>query len=398
MQSDTQQQGGKSLLFVVPQAKFFLSHRVKLATIARERGYRVAVACPASPACARFEELGLEFFALPFHRNSRNPLRDIPTLLRIDRIVREFRPSAMHLITAKATLYGGIIARIRSVPTIAAITGLGFLFAERSASHRLARTVLLAAYRLILNRADCSVIFQNAHDQDIFERAAILARPTVVQLPGAGVDLTEITAQPLPNGIPIVVMPCRILRMKGVEDFHDAARICTERGIKAVFRLVGDPDPDNPTSIAPDVLRGWEAQGAFEWWTHRSDMNEVLAAAHLVALPSHGGEGLPKTLIDAAAAGRAAVTTDVPGCRDAVVDGVTGLICPARNPEALADAFSCLLADRAKLERMGYEARKRSEAQFDIVRVIAVHQNIYDTSTGHQAQDGSKIAEARNPA
>lgn len=375
----------RSILFVAPQAKFFLSHRLALALAAREAGYGVAVACPWSPECDVLREHGIAHFDLPVARASHNPLRDLNTILTLNRVFSAVQPSLVHLITAKATLYGGLLARIRGVPTVAAITGLGFLFVGGGFAKRVARFVLLALYRIGLNRRDSCVIFQNASDLSVFAKAGILRRAAWLSLPGAGVDLRKITAHPLPPGSPVVVLPARMLRMKGVEDFRAAAAILEQRGVVAVMRLVGDPDTDNPTSLTRDELRAWDAEGTVEWQPHRDDIDAVLAEAHVVALPSHGGEGLPKTLVDAAAAGRAVVATDVPGCRDAVLPGVTGLLCRPRDPVSLADALQQLLTDPDRMRRMGEAARREAERRFDIETVRGKHLEVYDRLSGGAA-------------
>lgn len=367
-----------SILFIAPQAKFFLSHRLPLALAARDAGYQVAVACPDCPDCARIRECGLIHFDLPVARAGWDPIREIRTLVALNRLLARFRPDLLHLITAKATLYGGLLARMRDIPAVAAITGLGFLFVGGGVVKRASRNLLLWLYRVALNRPASCVIFQNEHDRKIFLEANILERCRELQLPGAGVDLTHIYPRPLPPGQPIVMLPARMLRMKGVEDFRAAAILLKDRGVNVSMRLVGDPDPDNPTTLTRGELVDWTKEGFVEWEAHRRDIGALLASAHVIALPSHGGEGLPKTLVDAAAAGRAMVASDVPGCRDAIVAGTTGLLCRPRDPRSLADAIEALLRDPDRVRRMGRAAREDAERRFDITRVISEHLRIYD--------------------
>lgn len=366
-----------TILYVAPQARFFLTHRVRIAMAARAAGWRVLVACPESPDSLEFSRLKLDYLPLPVARSGLNPLKDLAMIARLRQIIRDHRPDVAHLITAKSALWGGLACKLGGVASVTAITGLGFVFTENTARNLLLRRILLAAYRLLLNRPNNHFIFQNGTDRAIFARAGILDRAGSTMLAGAGVDLTTITPVPPPPDPPVVVMPARMLKMKGVEEFHAAGMLLREAGVTATLRLVGDPDPSNPTSVQAETLAGWDRAGDLEWLGHRTDMNEVLANCHIVALPSRGGEGLPKTLIDAAAAGRPAVATAIPGCTEAIVEGETGLLCRPRDPHDLAAKLRRLIEDPQERQRMGQAARLHAERTFDVDRVIAAHLRIY---------------------
>jgi glycosyltransferase involved in cell wall biosynthesis len=197
-----------------------------------------------------------------------------------------------------------------------------------------------------------------------------------VLIAGSGTALGQITPKPLPNGPTVVVLPARLLGDKGVFEFVEAARSLQAKGVDAIFRLVGDPDLKNPTSVTPSQLQAWVGEGIVEWVPYTPDIGGQLAAAHIVALPSYR-EGFPKTLIDAAAAGRASVATDVPGCRHAIVDGVTGLLCKARDPQSLADTLQRLIEDRSLQKKMGAAARRHAEAHFGLDKVTSAHLELY---------------------
>jgi glycosyltransferase involved in cell wall biosynthesis len=194
---------------------------------------------------------------------------------------------------------------------------------------------------------------------------------------GSGVDLTTFAPTPLPGGVPIVVLPSRMLWDKGVAEFVEAAKILSSRGVTARFALVGGIDPGNPAGVPRERLVGWVSEGAVEWWGQRSDMPTVLASATIVCLPSYR-EGMPKSLLEACAAGRPIVTTDVPGCRDVLAGGDHGVLVPPRNALALADALARLLADRSELERMAAAAAKAAPA-FAIDQVLATTLSLYRT-------------------
>ena len=187
-------------------------------------------------------------------------------------------------------------------------------------------------------------------------------------VPGAGVDIDAFTPTPEPTGTPVVMLPARLLWDKGVGEFVDAARMLKEDGVDARFVLVGDTDLGNRAGVPRDLLDEWREEGAVELWGHRADMPTVYAQANLVCLPSYR-EGLPKTLLEAAAAGRAIVTTDVTGCRDAVADGKTGVLVPPRDPFALAAAIKALLENPDRCRAYGAAGRSRVEREFS-TRII----------------------------
>jgi glycosyltransferase involved in cell wall biosynthesis len=191
-----------------------------------------------------------------------------------------------------------------------------------------------------------------------------------VLIRGSGVDLARYTPAPEPEGVPLVVLPARMLRDKGVEEFVAAARMLKQAGVNARFALVGDPDPENPAAISLAQLAAWREEGAVEYWGWRDDMATVFRQAHLVCLPSYR-EGLPKALIEAAACERALVTCDVPGCREVVSDGDNGLLVPARDSAALARALRRLIEDAGLRRALARRSRERAVAEFSLERVIA---------------------------
>lgn len=194
---------------------------------------------------------------------------------------------------------------------------------------------------------------------------------------GSGVDLEGYACHPERPGNPVVVMAGRLLRDKGIEEFIEAGRMLAARGVQARFLIVGDPDPGNPSSVSVEQVARWKAEGVAEFLGFRRDIARIFRESHLVALPSYR-EGLPKVLIEAAACGRAVVTTDVPGCRDAIEDGVTGLLVPVRDAGALADALQRLIENPEERRAMGRAGRDLAEREFAIENVVDAHVAIYD--------------------
>ncbi|CAB3831097.1 MULTISPECIES: glycosyltransferase family 4 protein [Achromobacter] len=370
----------RRLLFVVNNPAFFMSHRLPVAQAAQRAGYDVHVATMDGPAVADIVALGMTHHVIPMTRSGKHPLQELGTLLALLRLFRRLRPRVVHLVTIKPVLYGGIAARLARVPgMVAAISGLGFVFLSNSLKMRLVRSVVARLYRLALGHPNSRVIFQNASDRDLLKSLGAVRDEQVVLIRGAGVDLDLCQALPEPAAPPVVAtMVARLLRDKGVWEFVEAARLLRARGVPVTMRLVGGVDAGNPTSATPAEVEAWQREGCVEALGERSDVPQLYAASHIAVLPSYR-EGLPKSLIEAAACGRAVVTTDVPGCRDAIDPDKTGLLVPVRDPQALADAIARLAGDAALRQGMGTAGRALAEREFNIERVARIHVELYDT-------------------
>jgi glycosyltransferase involved in cell wall biosynthesis len=278
-------------------------------------------------------------------------------------------------VTAKPILYGGIAARIAGVPAVVhAVTGLGHVFISDTVRARVLRQAVRMAYRAATAHPNCAVIFQNEDDRRVF--AGAIRTKHIAMIRGSGVDLDRFRASPVPSGaLPIVLLPSRMLWDKGVGELADAARELRRRRVAVRVVLVGGLDPSNPAAIPGETIDAWVKEGIVEWWGHRDDMALVLAQSTIVCLPSYR-EGMPKALLEACAIGRPIVTTNVPGCRDVVAGGNHGVLVPARDSKALADALEGLLSDRSRLVRMGREASTHAAA-FSVEAVIAKTLEVY---------------------
>jgi glycosyltransferase involved in cell wall biosynthesis len=368
----------KRLLLIVNDAGFFISHRLPVALAARRAGFEVHVATAHGQAAAFIRSHDITYHPLRLSRDSLNPLREIVAFVGITRLLRKLQPDLVHLVTVKPVLYGGLAARLTGVPgVVAAISGLGNVFAERNIWARGVRYVVTVAYRVALNRAGLKVIFQNPSDQDVLIRLAAVVRDRTVLVRGSGVDLQRFRPSPEPSGIPVVTFASRLLRSKGVCEFVAAAEQLRADGVQARFQIVGELDPQSPTSVGADEVERWRRGGAVEVTGQRQDMPEVFAASNLIVLPSYYGEGLPKVLAEAAACGRAVITTDWPGCRDAVESGHTGLLVPPRDVPGLAAAIRTLLDDPARRRSMGIAARALAERDYAIEHIVSQHLEVY---------------------
>ncbi len=367
----------KKLLIVVNSAASLLSHRLPLALAAKNEGYEVHISTSPGSGVDQIVSRGLRHHCIPLSRSGMNLLAEFRTLFALFLLFRRVKPDVVHLVTIKPVLYGGIAARAAGVPgVVAAISGLGFVFMNTGVKVALVRMLAVRVYRLAFGKRNLKVIFQNPDDCKTIMKATNLEASKVVMIRGSGVDLSKFVAEPFLPGTPVVVMAARLLRDKGVNEFVEAAMLLKQRGLQARFWLVGDPDPGNPTSVDETELRQWRASGAIELLGHREDIAQIFAQSHIVVLPSYR-EGLPKVLLEAAACGRAIVTSDVPGCRDAIEAGVTGILVPPRDALALADAMERLLRDAPLREQMGRAGRNLAEREFSIEMVVETHLAIY---------------------
>ena len=365
------------LLFVVNVDWFFLSHRLPIALYAMQQGYQVHIATGLTDKQDELERHGLVVHPLVLERSSAGLGNAGRTMVQLWKIFRTVQPDVVHLVTIKPVLLGGIVARLVGVSSVvAAVSGLGFVFTARGARATVRRWLVGALYRLALGHRNVKVIFQNADDLSSLGKVASLPDANVTMIRGSGVDLARYVHVPLPGGVPVVTMAARLLADKGVLEFVQAARLLRHRGCSARFVLVGTVDTGNPSSFKDSDISAWELDGVVEWWGHRTDMPQVLAESQVVVLPSYR-EGLPKVLIEAAACGRAVVTTDVPGCRDAIDPGVTGVLVPVRDVVALADAIEDLVNNPLRCQVMGEAGMVLAEKAFDVRQVVDKHMQIY---------------------
>ncbi|GAA5444417.1 N,N'-diacetylbacillosaminyl-diphospho-undecaprenol alpha-1,3-N-acetylgalactosaminyltransferase [Microbulbifer sp. NBRC 101763] len=367
----------KRLLFVVNDAAFFISHRLPIALNAKRYGYEVSIASMPGPAVDEIVKYGFAHFELPLTRSGKNPLSDFKLIFSIYKLYRHWRPDLVHLVTIKPVIYGGIVARLAGVHgVVAAVSGLGSIFIARGIKASLVRMSVKWLYRLSFGKKNLRVIFQNPDDRDMLLDFAGLDCDKVEMIRGAGVNLAHYPVMPESDGPLTVSLAARLLVDKGVGEFMDAVRLLKQRDVKARFYLIGDTDPGNPTSISHETLNKWRDEDIVELLGFRADIAELFASSHIVVLPSYR-EGLPKVLLEAAACGRAIVTTDVPGCRHAIEPGISGVLVPVRDPVALADAIQALIGD-AKLRRdMGLAGRDLAEREFALEHIVSAHMEVY---------------------
>jgi glycosyltransferase involved in cell wall biosynthesis len=316
-------------------------------------------------------------------RASLNPFRELILLSWLWRLVSRERPDVLHGFTIKCAVYGALVGRLKGVGRINAVAGMGYVFISDSLKARLLRPSLRLFMRAALGGERARLILQNPDDVQLFEKAGIVRSEQIRLLRGSGVDCSRFlppSEERTSASAPLrVLLAARMLWDKGVGEFVEAARVLKSQGRQFRFLLAGVPDPGNPAAIAEETLLAWQAEGLVEWLGHVADMPTLLAEADIVVLPSYR-EGLPKSLIEAAVCARPLITTDVPGCREVVTDGIDGLLVPVRNAEALARAIAQLQDDPVFAARLGEAAREKALAEFDervvIEQTLAVYYEI----------------------
>lgn len=372
------------LLFLVTEDWYFCSHRLPIARAARDAGFAVTVATRVNHHGETIRAEGFELVPLGMKRANSNPLREIAALIEIVGVYRRLRPDIVHHVAVKPALVGSLAARLAGVPRMVnAIAGLGFVFASRSLKARILRPLISLGFRALLNGARSRVIVQNPDDERLLIGRRLVAPERLVLIKGSGVDLDRFHPLPEPAvgpaAPPVAVLVSRMIWDKGIGILVEAARRLKTRGVALKVVLAGQPDPENPASIGADQLRAWHDEGIVEWVGFCDDVAGLWARSHIAVLPSWYGEGVPKSLLEAAACARPLVAVDGPGLREVVQDGVTGLLIPPRDAEALANSLQRLAEDAGLRQRLGQAARALAERDFGEETVIDGTLELYRT-------------------
>jgi glycosyltransferase involved in cell wall biosynthesis len=369
------------LIIVVNELRFFLSHRLPIALAARDAGYEVHIASH-SVTIDEVEQLNqelLQFHPISFHRSSMGLWQELETLRELRRLYKEIQPDIVHHVTIKPVLYGTLVARwVGGIQILNAISGLGYFFIAQGWKSSIRKTLLLWVYRAILHSKKVWILFQNPDDQALFAQYKIIYPKHAFKIKGSGVDLQQFACSSIPKGRAKVILVARMLWDKGVGEFVESATALKQQGLDADFLLVGAVDLGNPESISAKQLEQWNRSGVVKWLGEREDIAQLLAESHIAVLPSYR-EGLPKSLIEAAAVGRPIVTTDVPGCREVVKDGENGFLVPAKDAKKLAVVIQNLINNPKLLTSMGKKSRLMAEQEFSIQQIVEQTLKLYET-------------------
>ncbi|PTO51487.1 glycosyltransferase family 1 protein [Vibrio splendidus] len=367
------------LLFVVNVDWFFLSHRLPIALEAIKKGYEVHLACNVTSKRELIQSYGIILHEIPLSRSGINLLGELSTLLSLARIIRKVNADIIHSVTIKPVIYANVLAKLLgNARRVSSISGLGYVFIANGMKAKLLRAMVSRFYKLAISGAD-SIIFQNTADRDVLSKLGVVQKHQEVMIRGSGVNLSDYVVQPEPEREMVVMLVARLLVDKGVNEFFGAAKLVNQKYSNVRMVLVGDIDPGNPKSITEAQLKLWGESNAIEHWGYSHDISDTMAKANIIVLPSYR-EGLPKSLIEAAACGRPVITTNVPGCRDAIEEGKTGLLVPPRKIEELAEAIFILLDDKGMRQRFGENGRALAVSAFNIRDVVSKHLDIYNRS------------------
>ena len=371
----------KRILYVVNVDWFFISHRLVIAEEAKKNGFEVIVAAEDTGRSQEIIDKGIQFINLSFSRSGTNPIKELITVLKFFKIYYNAKPDLIHHITLKPVIYGSIVAKLLSIKSVInAVSGLGYNFTQGRIN--LTSKIMLRLMKYGFGNKTC-FIFQNKDDfNELSELGVLSPENNIFLIKGSGVNLDEFYPTPFPSFDRIkIVLPSRMLWDKGVREFFQAAGTLRANYYNKIqFVLVGMSDEGNKAGISVNLLTQWGDGDYFKWIGHRDDVFEVYKNSHIVVLPSYR-EGMPKTLIEACAMGRAIITTDAIGCRECVDEGINGFKVPVKDPKGLAVAIEFLVNNPNKIIEMGIASRLKAENEFDINSVISTHLEIYKQYT-----------------
>jgi glycosyltransferase involved in cell wall biosynthesis len=382
------------VLYVANNAAFFVSHRLPIALAARNRGYSIdlVTGMAGSPsmeglAVEKLKEANLRHQRISFSSAGLNPVTELIGLIQLIKIVNKIQPTIIHCISPKGIIYGGLAARFAKTKNLVlAISGMGFAFTQGNSSKQF-RGFLSKIYSLffnfVLKHPNVRVIVQNKDDQLSIINIGILGPDKILLIPGSGVDLEKFVHSEIEEKASIVLLPARMLWDKGVGEFIEAAKQLKSLMPEWRFILAGAADYQNPTSVPIELLEELDAKQLIEWIGHVDDMTLYFSEASIVCLPSYR-EGMPKCLLEAAAAGCAVVTTDAIGCRDAIIPNKSGLLVPLRDSVALKNALYFLMSNRQIRESFGRSGRDRAIDKFGLDAVIKNTISIYQEMLSHE--------------
>jgi glycosyltransferase involved in cell wall biosynthesis len=355
----------RRLLFLVTEDWYFWSHRLPQARAARAAGFEVLVATRVNTHGPRIKTEGFRLIPLPWSREG-GVAHQLATVRVLARLYRRERPDIVHHVALKSIAPGALAARLAGVrASVNAVTGFGYLGASQAAKAHLVRAGVRTLLPPLTNRRNAWTLLQNDDDLAMAMRLGLASSSRTAVIRGSGIDLGHFQPLPEPAGPVTVALVSRMLKIKGVDVAVEAVRRLQRGGHDIRLLLAGGPDPANPASFDEATLRRWTAEPGIEWLGPVADVRQVWARAHIGLLASRGGEGVPKSLLEAAASARPLIATDVPGCRDVVgPDGEAGLLVPTDDPAAMANALLELAGDATRRQRLGAAARQRAETLF----------------------------------
>ncbi|MGZ3871334.1 MAG: glycosyltransferase family 4 protein [Mucilaginibacter sp.] len=370
----------KKLFIVVNVDWFFLSHRLPIALAAMEKGYDVTILCADTGRKSDIIKSGLKHIHLPLSRSGMNVFAELRLIYLLSKIYIREKPDVIHHVTLKPVIYGSIAYRFyNSGVVVNAISGLGYNFTHDRKSFK--QTIIDHLIKYSLKNDSFQFIFQNLDDIKLLQERTIKVKSNQINLiKGSGINLDQFAySEECIRSTQTVVLAARLLYDKGIIEFIKAAKLLKAEFVNTVkFVIAGNIDKDNPATISLAEIKKNTDGKYIEWIGFEADMKQLLINSSIVVLPSYR-EGLPKSLIEAAAIGRPIVTTDAPGCKDCVIEGYNGYKVPVRDHVILADKIRKLLVSPELRKEMGRNSRLFAENNFDIDEVVHKTLDIYET-------------------
>ena len=346
----------RKLLYVANEDWAFLLNRLPMARAARKAGYEVHVATRVDKGAAAIKAEGFILHPIPLQRGGTSPLSAMRAILTLRQVTARIRPDIAHHSGLQCCVFGSIAAFGKGFPYVSALTGMGYVFTSATWRTRLLRMILKRLLPALLDRAGDVVLVQNPDD-----RAALvdlgISEKRIVLIPGSGVDTDALQPLPEPDGPVTYGFAGRLLTDKGIRALVAAHDIVRSQGMETNLLVAGNPDPANPASVSLEEVNEWTQRPGITWLGHVKDISSLWKRSHFAVLPSHR-EGLPGSLMEAAACGRAMIATDAPGCREIVIDDQTGLLVPIEDPQALARAIVKLATSPELRARYAKAARE----------------------------------------
>jgi glycosyltransferase involved in cell wall biosynthesis len=357
----------QKVLYLVSEDWYFVSHRLPMARAAKAAGYEIHVATRVNRHGEQIAREGFHLHAIDWRRGSLNPFRLLRTVMETRRLYQQVAPDLVHHVALVPSVLGSIAALGLPMVRVNALTGFGYVFTSQTPKARLVRFIANPLIGWLLRRPKATALVQNPDDRAMALEFGVPPQ-RVALIPGSGIDVDSLTPLPEPEGLFTVGFVGRLLADKGVQVLVRAQEMLAARGIAVRVLLAGAPDPSNPASIPEAVLAQWRARPNLVLLGHTNDIHAVWAQSHIGVLPSRR-EGLPKSLLEAAACGRALIATDVPGCREIARAGVNALLVPPDDAQALADAIETLAKDRDLRLRFAQASRRLAVEEFSSARI-----------------------------
>jgi len=332
-------------------------------------GHDIIAFAPGKEVSSELNQMGVDYHSINLNRTRLNPLADLTLLFNLARLILIKKPDYLFLYTIKPVIYGSLASIVSpELKVYSLITGLGYVFSGKSTGQSLLKKILIKLYKLALAKNE-KVFFQNHDDSSYFLKLKLVKHEQVAHVNGSGVNIKSFTTVPLPDNPLSFLLVARLLKEKGFFEFVNAASIIKRKSPQARFMLIGWSLDDSPSAIPEEEVLKWKEEGVVEVYDHTKDVRPFIARAGIFVLPSYYGEGLPRTILEAMAMGRPIITTNVPGCRETVREGVNGYLVPKKNSKALAKAMENFIDKPELVSIMGSASRQIAVEKYDVDKV-----------------------------